>query len=86
MSKVLLQTWLAKPVSYRTKQRNSSARMEVELKSIHGATAFEDEYIVNGDGIEVNGALDEQVGHCGSVQVGRHGRVETLPLTPSEKA
>ena len=52
--------------------------MEAELKSIHGATAFEDEYVVDGDGIEVNGALDEQVGHRGSVQVGGHASRVTI--------
>ena len=52
--------------------------MEAELKSIHGATAFEDKYVVDGDGIEVNGALDEQVGHRGPVQVGGHASRVTV--------
>lgn len=43
-------------------KRVSSARTE-GLKSVDGATAFEHEYIVNGDRVEVNRTLDEQVAH-----------------------
>lgn len=39
----------------------SSASTERDLESIHGATAFEDEYICNGDCIKMNGALDKKV-------------------------
>jgi len=49
-------------LSNRSK-RVSSARTEAELKPIRGATASKDEYIVDGDPVKVNRALDKQVVH-----------------------
>lgn len=54
-------------LSNKSKRNSKSARMVAELKPIHGATAFEDEYIIDGYCIEVNRALDEQVVHSSCI-------------------